>query len=405
MIVGFVAFLISLSLVGSAKHRHFTRDRICEQTPLNASEIDRRHMQRALELARRGEGYVEPNPQVGCVVAMAEKNIAEGWHRRFGDAHAEVDAIRKIPVNHDLAAATLYVTLEPCCHTGKTPPCTDAILKAGIGRVVVAVEDPFPQVAGHGLERLRRAGVQVETGVGYQEGQQLLAPYLKLQRTGRPWVIAKWAMTLDGKLATSCGDSQWISSPASRKIVHQLRGRVDGVLVGSQTAVTDNPQLTARPPGPRTAHRIVLDSQACLATRLPDCNLARTADETPVLLFVASEALPDRISQLQACGIEVVRLPGESHHERIGELLRELGRREMTNVLVEGGAGLFGLLLDANEIDEVHAFIAPKLIGGATASSAVHGKGLPAMADALQLVDVTVEQVDHDTYVHGRVSK
>lgn len=362
-------------------------------------------MLRAIELARLGEGLVEPNPQVGCVVAIGEEIVAEGWHHRYGEAHAEVDAIRRLPDDADLSGAALYVTLEPCCHTGKTPPCTDAILQSGIRRVVVAVEDPFPEVAGKGIDLLRQAGVFVDMGVCVDAGQQLLAPYLKLQRMGRPWTIAKWAMTLDGKLATSTGDSQWISNAASRQIVHQLRARMDGILVGSRTAVIDNPRLTARPPGPRTACRIVFDSQASLAIQIPDSQLVKSARETPVLLFANNHAPQNRVVELQANGIEVVQLPGDSHLERVDQLMLELGKRRMTNILVEGGAGLFGLLLDANAIDEVHAFIAPKLIGGASATSAIHGIGLAKMTDAWRLVEPQVEIIDGDVYVHGRIAK
>lgn len=361
-------------------------------------------MQRALQLALRGEGHVEPNPLVGCVIAAGERVLAEGWHRVYGKEHAEVNALRQL-AGQNLAHASLYVTLEPCCHTGKTPPCTEAILKSGIRRVIVAVEDPFPKVSGRGITRLRQAGVEVLTGIGEQPGRQLLAPYLKLQQKCRPWVIAKWAMTLDGKLATSTGDSQWISNSSAREIVHQLRGRVDGILVGSQTAITDDPLLTARPAGPRTPIRIVLDSQARLADLLPDCQLARTASDVPVVVFASHQADPARIDQLTASAIEVVVLPGADHPSRVEQMLDDLGRRGLTNLLVEGGAELLGALLDAGQIDEVHAFVAPKLIGGRTAPSAIHGHGLTAMNDVLVIPSPAITILGDNVYIRGRLAQ
>src|SRR5207253_7885382 len=215
---------------------------------------------RALELAERGRGYVEPNPLVGAVVVHDGRIIGEGWHQRYGEAHAEVNALTA--AGDAARGATLYVTLEPCCHHGKTPPCTDAVLRAGVQRVVAAMLDPFPQVSGKGADLLRAAGVTVDVGLCEAEARRLNAPYLKLLATGLPYVTAKWAMTLDGKIATRTGDSKWISNEASRRRVHELRGRMDAIIVGIGTALADDPLLTARPTGPRTPARIVLDSRA-----------------------------------------------------------------------------------------------------------------------------------------------
>src|SRR5437764_12544149 len=217
------------------------------------TETDGQWMRRALELAERGRGYVEPNPLVGAVVVRDGRLVGAGWHQRYGQAHAEVNALAA--AGEAARGATLYVTLEPCCHVGKTPPCTDAVIRAGVARVVAAMSDPFPQVAGRGAELLRQAGLAVEVGPCEAEARRLNAPYLKLLARGRPYVHAKWAMTLDGKIATRSGDSKWISNRASRQVVHDLRGRVDGIVVGAGTALADDPQLTARPPGPRTAVR------------------------------------------------------------------------------------------------------------------------------------------------------
>src|SRR5262245_9206127 len=238
-------------------------------------ETDWPWMQRALALAERGRGFVEPNPLVGAVVVRDGRGVGEGWHQRFGKAHAEVHALTAAG---ELARdATLYVTLEPCCHHGKTPPCTDAILEAGIRRAVVAMLDPFPQVSGQGAAILRAAGIGVEVGDCEPEARRLNAPYLKLLATGRPYVHAKWAMSLDGRIATRTGDSKWISSDASRARVHELRGRMDAIVVGIGTVLADDPLLTARPPGQRTLTRIVLDSHG----RTPrTAQLVRTARQT-----------------------------------------------------------------------------------------------------------------------------
>ncbi len=364
---------------------------------MDPHELDLWHMRRALDLAASGQGFVEPNPMVGCVIARGAEIIGEGWHRRFGGDHAEVDALRL--AGSRAAGATLYVSLEPCCHFGKTPPCTGAIVAAGIGRVVAALADPFPQVAGGGTAALRAAGVAVEVGLLADQARRLNAPYLKLLQRGRPWIIAKWAMTLDGKIATRNAQSQWISGPRSRQIVHALRGRMDAIVVGRETAARDDPLLTARPPGPRTATRVVLDTRAALPSQ---SQLVRTAGEAPLLVAVGSEAPPADCQRLRQAGCEVLVCPGASPAARLDALLAELGRRQMTNVLVEGGGRVLGSLLDARQIDEVHVFIAPKLIGGGAAPSPIAGQGVAELASALALDELFVESLDGDVYVRGR---
>ncbi len=360
------------------------------------SDLDRWHMQRALELAARGRGSVEPNPMVGCVVVRGAEIIGEGWHRRFGGAHAEVEALAIAGARAE--GATMVVTLEPCCHQGKTPPCTRAIIEARLRRVVVAQRDPFAEVAGRGIAEMESAGIEVEVGLLEAEARRLNAPYLKLLGTGRPWVLAKWAMTLDGKIATRTGSSRWISGDESRKVVHALRGRVDAILVGRGTQARDDPLLTARPPGPRTAVRVVVDSRASLASA---SRLVRTAGEAPVLVAAGPEATDADRRRLAEAGCEVLVFEAESRAARLDALLAELGRRRMTNVLVEGGSQLLGSLLDADAIDEVHAFIAPKLVGGASAPSPVAGQGIAQIAQALPLDAPELEQLGPDLYLHG----
>ncbi|HEY2841818.1 MAG TPA: bifunctional diaminohydroxyphosphoribosylaminopyrimidine deaminase/5-amino-6-(5-phosphoribosylamino)uracil reductase RibD [Pirellulales bacterium] len=363
-------------------------------------DLDPWHMRRALALAELGRGLVEPNPLVGCVIARGAEIIGEGWHARYGGPHAEVAALAIAGAR--AAGAVLYVTLEPCCHHGKTPPCVDAILKAGVRDVVIAQQDPFPQVAGGGIAALRAAGVRVEVGVLEEDARHLNAPYLKLLARERPWVIAKWAMTLDGKLATSAGASRWISGEAARQVVHQLRGRVDAILIGRGTAAADDPLLTARPPGPRVATRVVLDSQASLPV---SSQLVRTAREVPLIVAAAADAPMENTARLSAVGCEVLLLPGASHAQRLDALLAELGKRRMTNVLVEGGSALFGALADARQIDEAHVFIAPKYIGGAEALTPIGGIGLEDMAQAWRLAAPKIEIVDGDVYLHGHVKR
>lgn len=359
---------------------------------------DASHMARALELAARGEGLVEPNPMVGCVLVRDGVRIGEGWHRLFGGPHAEVEALSS--VDGSATGATMYVTLEPCCHTGKTPPCTAAVIGAGVRRVVVAQLDPFPAVAGKGLDQLRAAGIEVEVGLLEAAARQLNAPFRKLVQQKMPWVIAKWAMTLDGKLASRTGHSRWISSAASRDRVHELRRRVDGILVGRRTAEVDNPLLTARPAGQRRAIRIVVDSHAGLAL---NSQLVRTAREQPVLIATSTDADPARCCQLEQAGCELLHCSGTEPAERLSTLLKELGARQMTNLLVEGGSKLLGSLFDLDCIDEVHVFIAPKLVGGRAAATPIGGVGFDEIPQLPSLVDPRIEVLDQDVYITGRL--
>ena len=365
---------------------------------MNWTNLEIALMTRALQLAPKGQGAVEPNPMVGCVIEADVKIVGEGWHAQFGGPHAEVVALAA--AGDRARGATAYVTLEPCCHEGKTPPCSSALIEAGVARVVYAMGDPFPKVDGGGSAALRTAGVDVSSGLLEEEARKLNAPYLKLVESGRPWIIAKWAMTLDGHLATRAGDSQWISCEASRAIVHEIRGRVDAIMVGRGTAEADDPLLTARPSGLRTATRIVVDSGASLSL---ESQLVKTAADVPVLVAVAEAADDEAVRTLSDAGCEVLRCGGADHAARMASLLDELGRRRMTNVLVEGGAELLGNLFDAGAVDEVHAFIAPKIIGGSEAPSPVAGRGAELMSAATELTQPIISQSGDDAYISGRV--
>lgn len=351
-------------------------------------------MRRALELARRGEGRVEPNPMVGAVVASASGEVlGEGWHDVFGGPHAEVVALGA--AGAAARGGTLFVTLEPCCHHGKTPPCSAAIIAAGISRVVVAAGDPFPEVAGGGIAGLRAAGVAVETGLLEAEAVRLTAPFRTLVTAGRPWVIAKWAVSLDGRLAAAPGGDRWISSPESQAMVHAVRGRVDGVLVGIGTALADDPLLTARPEGPRRALRIVLDGTA----RLPlEGRLLRSARDWPLLAAVGPTAPRERVEALRAAGCEIWQSAASEAGDRLEALLGELGRRRHTSLLVEGGAAVLGSLFARGLVDEVHAFTAAKILGGS-------GVPLPILPEP---PPIEVEEILHpggDLLVRGLVRR
>jgi diaminohydroxyphosphoribosylaminopyrimidine deaminase/5-amino-6-(5-phosphoribosylamino)uracil reductase len=359
-------------------------------------------MARALALAAQGEGLVEPNPQVGCVIVQDGRIVGEGYHGRFGGPHAEIVALEQ--AGEAARGGTVYVTLEPCCHQGKTPPCTEALIGAGVARVVAAMKDPFAAVHGGGFAALEGAGVACNVGVLAAEARHLTAPYRKLIATRRPWIIAKWAMTLDGKIATCAGDSRWISSEASRAVVHQLRGRVDAIMIGSNTARLDDPLLTARPADlselKRTATRIVIDSAAALS---PTSRLVQTAADVPVLVAAGDSPAEGAVQGLTERGVEVVRCAGSDHKQRLDALLNELGRRRMTNVMVEGGSRLLGTFFEMRAIDEVHIFMAPKIVGGAGAISPIGGAGVDQIADARALADITIEELDGDVYIHGRL--
>ena len=364
-------------------------------------------MEKALELARRGQGYVEPNPMVGCVAVRDGELIASGYHERFGGPHAEVNALRDLDAS-ELTDATLYVTLEPCAHHGKTPPCVDLVLSKRPKRVVVAMEDPFEQVSGRGISRLIASGVEVTVGVLESQARLLNAPYLKRIACGLPWVIAKWAMTLDGAIASCTGDSKWISNEQSRKDVHRLRARVDAVIVGSTTVLADDPLLTARfdcgrVPG-RRAVRVVLDRRFRMGET---SQLVRSAKEAPVLVVAdggSLDSLAQKRKGFEERGVEFFRLQSSVSSTVALELdgvLRELAKRGATNVLVEGGAEVLGSFFDAGLVDQVECYIAPKVLGGALAHRPVAGIGVEVLSKAKEFQNVYWESLGGDLHFSG----
>jgi len=366
---------------------------VSSQSLMPFTHDDLEWMSRAIGLARRGEGAVEPNPMVGCVLVKDGRIVAEGYHRRFGSDHAEVDAMKSIRDAQLLRGATAYVTLEPCCHTGKTPPCTDALLVAGISRVVIAMRDPFPKVDGGGIEQLRIGGIEVALGCLHHEALTLNAPYIKRLHQRRPWVIAKWAMSIDGRIATMTGDSQWITGPVARADVHQVRGRVDAIIIGGRTMVADNPTLTARPPGQRIATRIVLAGKRLPS---PQSNLVATADQGPVWVIVSPGHDDRDRAKLVDAGIRILEPVISGRAETAAWLLDELGVLSMTNVVVEGGGETIASFSSIDQIDEIHAYVGAKLIGGTSAPGPVGGAGLMRMVDSPEFRCIDVRRFDND---------
>jgi riboflavin biosynthesis protein RibD len=369
-----------------------------------STEQESSYLRRALELAEDGRGHVSPNPLVGAVIVRDGEVIGEGFHAELGGLHAERAAIEDCRARgSDPAGSALYVTLEPCAHTGRQPPCTEAILEAGISRVVYASEDPTDKASGRGPGMLRDGGVDVELAGGSEgsAARLLNQPFRKRARTGRPLVTYKAAMSLDGRVASPTGDSRWISSVESRELVHRWRMECDAVAVGIGTAMADDPLLTARIEGAgRQPARVVFDSGA----RLPlESALVTSIDEAPLFVICAPEAASAKRDGLELAGAEVIVAPGRTDRDRLEAGLAELGRRGIQDLLVEGGPTFAGALFDAGEIDEVRLFIAPVLVGAARARAALEGEGAIRIADGVRPLATNFEQVGEDMLVRARL--
>ena len=369
-----------------------------------STEQDASHLRRALELAEGGRGYVSPNPMVGAVLVRDGDVIGEGFHAALGELHAERAAIEDARARgEDATGSTIYVTLEPCAHTGRQPPCTEAILEAGISRVVYASEDPTEKASGRGPGMLRDGGVAVELVGGPEAAAARLLnqPFRKRARTGRPLVTYKAAMSLDGRVASPTGDSRWISSTESRELVHRWRAECDAVAVGIGTAFADDPLLTARlEDTSRQPSRVVFDSQA----RLPiDSALVSSIDEAPLIVICAPEAPSARRDALESAGAEVIVAPGRTPRTRLEAALDELGRRRIQDLLVEGGPTLAGALFDAGEIDRMRLFIAPVLVGAAQARAVLEGEGVARIAEGPRPLATSFEQLGEDILVQARL--
>lgn len=368
-----------------------------------ATEEDRKHMRRALELAERGRGMVSPNPMVGAVIVSEGVVIGEGHHAKLGGPHAEAAAIEDARQRGaELAGATMYVSLEPCAHHGRQPPCADAIAASGIARVVIGCDDPSEKASGRGPGVLRDEGIEVSfiEGAEAAAARLITQPFRKHARTGRPLVTLKSAITLDGRTASREGDSKWISSDASRELTHRWRAHTDAIAVGIGTALADDPTLTARGVGAsRQPMRVVFDAGA----RLPlESRLVRTVTEAPVVVLAAADAPASHVDALTNAGVEVIVCPGQGA-DRIRNGLAELGRREITSLMVEGGATLAGAFLDAGEIDELRLFVAPVLLGGAEARPLLGGEGSPTLKEATRPLSMEWERSGEDLLVTARL--
>jgi diaminohydroxyphosphoribosylaminopyrimidine deaminase/5-amino-6-(5-phosphoribosylamino)uracil reductase len=367
---------------------------------MDFNQSDYAAMLRALALAERGRGSVEPNPLVGAVLVRGGRTVGEGWYQRFGGPHAEVQALAA--AGDRARGATLYVSLEPCDHAGKTPACAPALVPAGLARVVIPILDPTAARWGGGVAVLREAGVTVDVGLCADDAARQNAGFFKLAAVGRPLVTAKWAMSVDGKVATHTGESRWISSAEARRDVHRLRGLVDCVVVGVGTARADDPLLTCRDAERRRAAvRLVLCGRRAPAL---DSQLVRTAREAPVLLAHVAGAPPAALGELLRAGCQALPLPPDRQTPACVDpaaLLDELGARRMTNVLIEGGSAVLGAFFGARLVDRVLAYVAPRVIGGAAAPGPVGGEGVASMAEALELVGCDVVRLGPDALVQG----
>ena len=361
---------------------------------------DERFMRRTLELAAKALGRTSPNPVVGAVIVRNGRIIGEGFHRRAGLPHAEREALRRI--TETARGATIYVNLEPCSHYGRTPPCADALIEAGIKRVVVGMVDPNPLVQGRGLRRLRRAGIAVATGVLREECERLNEDFACFIRTGRPFVTLKLAASLDGRIAAASGDSQWISGEQSRHVVHELRNRVDAILVGAETVRNDDPRLTCRMRGGRDPLRVVLDGRLSITPSARVCTQPSTA---PTLIATSEDhGRGEKQAQLEAQGVQVVCLPGKNGQVPLRPLLVELGRRGHKSVLIEGGGRIAAAALREGVVDKVLFFYAPLLLGG-EGRAMIGPLGIDRVAAGQKLHTITVERIGKDILVAAYIGE
>lgn len=367
------------------------------------TDADREFMNRAIELAWQGRGWTSPNPMVGAVVVKDGAIVGEGFHPAVGKPHAEVYALDAAGENAQ--GATLYVTLEPCAHHGRTPPCVERVLESGVARVVVAVEDPNPLVAGKGIQRLRAAGVDVEVGVLADDASKLNERFFKYIKTKRPFVAIKTGMSLDGKIATASGESMWITNESSRGYVQILRGTYDAIMVGVNTVVQDNPRLTCRLPGGRQPLRIIIDSMARTPMNAKLFSIEGAGHRPQTLICVSAKAPEDRVRALRAAGAEILVCPDSGFsvdtHIDLAKLMPVLGKREITSILLEGGGTINAAALDAGIVDKVYVFVAPKIIGGVGAPTMVEGSGVTLLEEAVQLYRMACTTMNGDLMIEA----
>lgn len=354
-------------------------------------------MRIALSLARKGEGKVSPNPMVGAVLIKNGKILARGYHRCFGDPHAEIEVIRR--AREKARGSTLYVTLEPCSCFGKTPPCTQAIIKAGIGKVIAAILDPNPINSGKGIEELKRAGIETEVGVYEKEAREINEAFFKFMEKKIPFVIVKVAASLDGKIATQTGESKWITGLEARKRAHEMREKVDAILVGVNTVIQDNPSLL--PPSKRNFLRIVLDSRLQIP---PEARVLKEQTKAQTIIFTTPRASKAKLNRLKNKGAKVV-IVGRDDEERVSleEVLLELGRLKILTLLVEGGGEIIGSFFEKRHVDKVFLFLAPRIIGGKSSLTWVEGKGVRILSQTPRIEVRSFKKIGEDLLLQGYV--
>lgn len=364
--------------------------------------VDVQYMRKALDLAAKGAGFVNPNPMVGCVIVKNGKIIGEGYHKLYGGNHAEIEALNS--VTDDPKGSTMYVTLEPCSHYGKTPPCVDTIIKRGIKKVFVAMLDPNPLVAGKGINRLEENSIEVVTGILQDEAMKLNEIFIKYITTKLPFCLMKSAMSLDGKIATKFSDSQWITCNASRMHVHNLRHKYAAIMVGISTVLVDNPLLTVRIKGfnGKNPIRIIVDSKC----RIPlDANVVKKTSNARTIIATTNQADPEKIKLLKDKNVEVLILPTKDTKVDLNALMKKLGELGIDSVFLEGGGTLNYSALDEGVIDKVNFFIAPKIIGGNLSKTPVEGDGVPLVKYAFSVNDMTTQKFGQDIMIEGYVGK
>lgn len=361
--------------------------------------MNEQYMEIALELAKKGEGKVSPNPMVGAVIVKNGNIIGRGYHMKYKEKHAEINAIDS--TNESIENSTMYVTLEPCSHYGNTPPCVDRIIESKISKVVIGSLDPNPLVSGNGVKKLRENNIEVVTGVLEDKCKRLNEVFMKFIIKKRPFVIMKCAMSIDGKISTKDGESKWISCEESRLEVHKLRGLVKGIMVGVDTVVKDDPLLTCRIAGYSSPTRIVVDSKL----RIPIHSKVIKDTTTKTIIATTSKANRDKLKEIEAMGVRILICKEQDSRVDINDLMEKIGELSIDSVLLEGGATLNYSALESNIVDKIHMYIAPKIIGGNESKTPVGGIGIDILSDAYKLINLNTKTIGNDIFIEGYIDK
>ena len=376
---------------------------------MEVKKLDKFYMNIALQLAKKGKGKVNPNPLVGAIIVRDGVILGRGYHKEYGKAHAEVNAF--LDAKEDITGATMYVTLEPCSHYGKTPPCVERIIENKISRVVIGMIDPNPLVAGKGIEKLKKSGITVTVGVLEEECRKLNEVFIKYITKNEPFVVLKTAMSLDGKIATSRGESKWITGEKARNEVHNLRNELEAIMVGVDTVIIDNPELTCRLENGRNPIRIIVDSTLKI---LLNSKVLKNQDEAKTIVATKKEAIEEKVKKLEALGVTVLKISDDKEYENnnirnkkvnLNNLMKELGKLNIDGVLLEGGATLNYSALQEGIVDKIQVYIAPKIIGGLNSKGPVGGTGIEFLKDAFKINDLTSKFIGEDILIEGYIER